>query len=59
VNLQEHFKKVRDKRQVHIAQLCLIRDQTDTDERTRCKLNKKISYERQQLAAIDEIWNVG
>jgi hypothetical protein len=57
-NPRDHFRKACNKKRVHIEQLRLIRDQASTDKTTRRRLQNKITYERQQLAVLSEIWDV-
>ena len=57
MNLQNHFRESCNKKRVHIEQLRILRDQTE-DATIRQRLQKKITYERQQLAAITAIWDV-
>ena len=57
-NPRDHFRKACNKKRVHIEQLRTIRDRDNTDKTTRRQLENRISYERQQLAVLSEIWDV-
>ena len=58
IDIRSHFQQTYNKRRIHIESLRSTRDDKQTTDKTRRLLNKKITYERQQLAVLDEIWNV-
>ena len=55
---RSYFRQTCNKRRIHIEQLRSVRDDENTNATVRRRLNNKIIREREQLEALDEIWDV-
>ena len=53
-----YFQRTCNKQRIHIEQLRSTRDDKNTNDVVRQRLQTKITRERQQLAIIDDIWDV-
>ena len=53
-----HFQQACNKRRIHIEELRSTRDDDNTADVVRQRLNKKIAREKELLAVLDEVWDV-
>jgi len=58
MNIKAHFQTECHKRQIHIEQLLILKQQKELDEAAHQRLEAKIERERQQLAILSDVWNV-